>query len=107
MDFSLRISASQLCIRDSHSIDHLTDDLTVDCGLLLHCCDHSQIDLLHGQSIEVGIQQNVQLQQCLIIQFLIHRQDIVLDHITFGNDDRQNLSGIYPGQLDELYLVAM
>ena len=76
----------------------------MDSGLLLHCCDHSQIDLLHGQSIEVGIQQNVQLQQCLIIQFLIHRQDIVL---TFGNDDRQNLSGIYPGQLDELYLVAM
>ena len=79
----------------------------MDSGLLFHRCDHSQIDLLHGQTIEVCVQQDIQLQKRLIIQFPIHCQDIVLDHIAFGNDDCQNLSGIYPGQLDELHLVMM
>ncbi len=55
----------------------------------------------------MGIQQNVQLQYGLVFQILLHRKDVIFNHIALNDNDRQQLPCIHPGKLQKLQLAAL
>ena len=66
-----------------------------------------QIDFFHAQAVQMGIQQNIQLQQGLIVQLLRDGKDIVLNHISLHHDDCQYLTFIHTGKLYKFHLIAV
>ena len=80
--------------------------MAVNPRLLFHHGDHGKIDLIDGQSVQIRIQQDIQLQQRLVIQLLLHRQNVVLQDIALQNDHRQKLVGIHTGELNKFQFAA-
>ncbi len=55
----------------------------------------------------MSVQQYIQLQQRLVIQFFLHGKDIVFNHIALNDNHCQQLPGIHPGKLDEFQFAAL
>ena len=79
----------------------------MDARLLFHTGNHLKIDLLDGFSIQHSIQQDIQLQDRLIIEFFTDGDQFVSDHISLRNDHCQDLMIIYFGQLNKFQFILM
>ena len=63
--------------RSCHCIQHPGHQLTVNTCLFLKSGDHSKIDILDRQSVQIGIQKQVQLQDRLIVHLFIQIDDLI------------------------------
>ena len=73
-------------------------------GLLLHLRDHTKIDLLDRQTVQIAVQENIQIQDLLITELLINRNKRVPDNISFHNNYHEKLMFLNSGELDKFKL---
>ena len=74
--------------------------------LFLQSGDHSEVDILDGNAIQIGIQKKIQFQDRLVIHLLIQIDDLVPHGVVITDNHRYKLKLAHSGQLDEFDLVA-
>ena len=79
----------------------------MDACLFFHTGNHLQIDLRYGLSIQHRIQQNIQLQNRLLVQFFADGNQLIANYIPFCYDHRQNLMVIHLRKLNKFQLVLV
>ena len=65
--------------------------------LFLKSGDHSKIDILDRQSVQIGIQKQVQLQDRLIVHLFIQIDDLISDDVAFAYNNCYQLQFIDTG----------
>ena len=91
--------------RIGHRRKHFLDEVGEITRRLLHLADQLEIDIRNRQTVQIGIQQHVQLQKRLIVERFFHLDDAVADKIAVHHDNRQNLMFIHRGKLHETHAV--
>ena len=90
-----------------HRINDAAHQLAVDTCLLFQILNHRQINFLNGQAVQYTVQQDVQLQDCLLVKLLGHVDDFVADDVSFYHNNCKDLRRVDFGELDELQLVPV
>ena len=75
--------------------------------LFLQVLNHSQVNLLYGQAVQHTVQQDIQFQHRLLVQFLGNGNHFIPHQISFCHNHGKNLGGAYLGKLNKLQLVPM